>query len=54
MVFNTQVSFVNTFQVSMKEASLPATIKGTFPFGGTLNPISLAFDNIGLTFDVCI
>jgi len=46
MASNTQVSFVNTFQVSTKEASLPATFKGAFAFGGTLNPIPLTFTNI--------
>lgn len=49
MVLNVRVSFVNTFQVFIKEASIPTTNKGSFVFGGTTNPIPFAFSKIGST-----
>jgi len=41
-------TFVNTFQVSTKEANLPAILKGSLAFGGTTNPILKVFCKIGL------
>ena len=43
------LSLVNTSQVLTKLASLPATIKGIFATGGTVNPMLIALYNIGLT-----
>ena len=52
MAFNSQVSFVNTFQVSTKEANLPAILKGSLAFGGTTNPIPKVFCKVGFATDV--
>jgi len=47
--YNTQLSFVNTFQVLMKWASLPATFNSNSILVGKTKPMLFALHNIGLT-----